>query len=66
MLKPRQIFAAFMLMLSAGVAISAPATRAPFDHLTTGFELEGKHREATCESCHVNAVFKGTSRDCAA
>jgi hypothetical protein len=37
-----------------------------FDHLTTGFELIGQHRDLQCESCHVNAIFKGTPRDCAA
>jgi hypothetical protein len=42
------------------------AERTPFDHLTTGFELTGKHRDLPCESCHVNAIFKGTPRNCAA
>ncbi|HLQ11950.1 MAG TPA: cytochrome c3 family protein [Steroidobacteraceae bacterium] len=42
------------------------ADRTPFDHLTTGFELLGQHRDLPCESCHVNAIFKGTPRDCAA
>ena len=36
----------------------------PFDHLSTGFELDGVHRDLPCESCHLNAVFKGTPRDC--
>src|SRR5712672_2652939 len=39
--------------------------RATFDHLTTGFELIGQHRDLPCESCHYNAVFQGTPRDCA-
>jgi hypothetical protein len=43
---------------------SAAPTRTPFDHLTTGFELLGKHRDLPCESCHVNAIFKGTPNDC--
>ncbi len=42
------------------------ADRTPFDHLTTGFELLGQHRDLPCESCHVNAIFKGTPKDCAA
>jgi len=42
---------------------TSPAAR-NFDHLTTGFELTGTHRQEPCESCHVNAVFKGTPRDC--
>ena len=44
----------------------AATTGRTFDHLTTGFELTGAHRDVTCESCHVNAVFKGTPRVCAA
>jgi DnaJ-class molecular chaperone len=62
----RSLLAACLLLLAAGSAFAAPASRTPFDHLTTGFELDGKHRETACESCHVNAVFKGTPRDCAA
>jgi hypothetical protein len=55
---------ATMLWLPAG-ALHA-ADRTPFDHLTTGFELLGQHRDLPCESCHVNAIFKGTPKDCAA
>src|SRR5215469_4654168 len=44
---------------------AAPTGRAPFDHLTTGFELLGQHRDLPCESCHANAIFKGTPRLCA-
>jgi len=43
--------------------VSSPVAR-QFDHLTTGFELTGAHRAEACESCHVNAVFKGTPRAC--
>ena len=52
------------------LAFSAESSAAPkksgkdFDHLTTGFELIGRHRDLPCESCHVNAIFKGTPRDC--
>jgi Cytochrome c7 and related cytochrome c len=42
---------------------AAPIT-VPFDHLTTGFELDGVHRDMPCEACHLNAVFRGTPRDC--
>ncbi len=44
---------------------ATPATN-QFDHLTTGFELQGKHLDVRCESCHVDAIFKGTPRDCVA
>ena len=42
-----------------------PPLRAQFDHMTTGFELLGQHRDLPCESCHVNAIFKGTPKTCA-
>jgi len=46
-------------------ATGAPVERTAFDHLTTGFELLGNHRDLPCESCHRNAIFTGTPRDCA-
>src|SRR5512137_1305443 len=52
-------------MMAAGTA-SAQVTGRNFDHLTTGFELTGAHRLQACESCHVDAVFAGTPRVCAA
>src|SRR5579863_53912 len=57
---------AVLMMVPAArlaAAATAPIT-VPFDHLTTGFELDGVHRELPCEQCHLNAVFKGTPRDC--
>ena len=57
------LLALAILMLAAGGARAAQRTT--FDHLTTGFELLGEHRDLPCESCHVNAIFKGTPRDCA-
>src|SRR5215471_1209548 len=42
----------------------AAQTRDTFDHLTTGFELLGQHRDLPCESCHANAIFKGTPKLC--
>ncbi len=60
--------AATSLLLA--LVLFAPAfaaqTRDTFDHLTTGFELLGQHRDLPCESCHANAVFKGTPRECSA
>jgi hypothetical protein len=55
---------AIALAFAPPAAFSAQA-RDSFDHLTTGFELIGQHRDLPCESCHANAVFKGTPRDCA-
>jgi hypothetical protein len=50
--------------LPAFAADKAPPITVAFDHLATGFELDGVHRDLPCESCHLNAVFKGTPRDC--
>jgi len=63
-----------MALLAAALSMTAPEARAatgapspitvPFDHLSTGFELDGVHRDLPCESCHLNAIFKGTPRNC--
>src|SRR3974390_2669034 len=55
--------AALALCLPVTAAPAQPVT-IPFDHLSTGFELDGIHRDLSCESCHLNAVFKGTPRNC--
>ena len=51
-------------VLERAAAAAAPPITVPFDHLSTGFELDGVHRDLPCESCHLNAVFKGTPRNC--
>jgi hypothetical protein len=57
----------WLLLALAPVPVSfGVQIRDSFDHLTTGFELLGQHRDLSCESCHANAVFKGTPRNCAA
>jgi hypothetical protein len=59
--------AAALLVLSPAARSAAPAAQpitVPFDHLATGFELDGVHRDLPCESCHLNAIFKGTPRNC--
>src|SRR5689334_9702278 len=56
-----------MLVLGSPAALGvagAPPITVPYDHLSTGFELDGLHRDLPCESCHLNAIFKGTPRDC--
>ncbi len=50
--------------MPGSAATGAPPITVPFDHLTTGFELDGLHRDLPCEACHLNAIFKGTPRDC--
>jgi hypothetical protein len=54
------VWALLLLASSQSFAIQ----RTGFDHLTTGFELQGAHRDLACEYCHVNGVFKGTPRTC--
>src|SRR6202049_4220240 len=49
--------------MQAAAAGAAPITLS-FDHLSTGFELDGVHRDLPSEQCHLNAVFKGTPRNC--
>jgi hypothetical protein len=57
---------ALLLCCSLAPATQAAAPqRSSFDHLTTGFELLGQHRDLPCESCHTNAIFKGTPKLCA-
>ncbi len=36
-----------------------------FDHNNSAFQLTGKHASVTCQSCHINGVFKGAPTDCA-
>ncbi|OHB75896.1 MAG: hypothetical protein A2Z25_22420 [Planctomycetes bacterium RBG_16_55_9] len=35
-----------------------------FDHDTTCFSLKGGHREAACDSCHLNKVYLNASSQC--
>src|SRR6267154_741510 len=58
--------AALLLFVLMPQGFAAAPTRLNFDHLTTGFELIGQHRDLPCEACHANAIFKGTPKDCAA
>ena len=62
----RLITTSLVLALLAVMPAFAAQTRDTFDHLTTGFELLGQHRDLPCESCHANAVFKGTPHECGA
>src|SRR3984893_7250794 len=58
--------AALLLTLALIPQGFAAQTRANFDHLTTGFELIGQHRDLPCEACNANARFRGTPTDCGA
>ena len=35
-----------------------------FDHLATGFALDGNHALVDCEACHVGGVFEGLPTTC--
>jgi hypothetical protein len=39
---------------------------ARFDHGTTDFALEGRHRDVACGACHPAQRYEGTATDCAA
>jgi hypothetical protein len=58
--------AAVLIALAPISGALAAQTRSNFDHLTTGFELLGQHRNLPCEACHANAIFKGTPTACGA
>lgn len=49
---PRSWCAVAIAVLGIGFVTSSPAAevRTLFDHLTTGFELIGQHRDLPCES----------------
>jgi hypothetical protein len=56
-----------LLVLPNSDALAAPAKRnVSFDHIKTGFPLTGAHVTLPCETCHIQGVFKGTPKKCAA
>jgi hypothetical protein len=60
------LLTAVLSCLAIEQAQAQSASRSEFDHFTTGWPLEGAHRNSDCERCHVSGVFKGTPRECAA
>lgn len=53
-----------LLILIFSLPEAEAVQRTSFDHLTTGYELKGAHRDMSCEYCHVDGVFRGTPRNC--
>lgn len=60
-----------MALLCCALAVllySLPLHAAPggtgFDHLSTGFPLDGAHADTECSLCHVRGIFKGTPSEC--
>jgi len=50
----------------APIAQAEPVPNAlTFDHMKTGFILKGVHTTLRCEQCHVDGIFKNTTKDCA-
>lgn len=61
------------LALASAVARpqESPPAQAPersvvdrYDHIETGFPLEGAHEQVECQQCHRAGVFRGTPRLC--
>ena len=61
-----RVFAFGCLLLGALVhpASAEQIDYAKFDHVTTGFPLDGRHQNLQCEACHVGGAFEGTPRQC--
>jgi len=70
-MKRTAMIAAIGILLAAvfsgvGNVSAQSAFRSDFDHLSTGFPLDGSHRNADCQRCHVGGIFRGTPRECSA
>ena len=48
-----------VLLLSA-----TAAAQQPFDHHSTGFDLDGAHQNVSCDRCHAGGIFEGTNPTC--
>ena len=59
------VLVALAALGTSPAALAQTGANADFDHLRTGFPLTERHAQARCESCHQNAIFVGTPRDCA-
>jgi len=62
-----RLFAIAALALAAAFAQPAGAAQtdyANFDHMSTGFALDGLHLNLRCEQCHLRGIFTGTSKQC--
>ena len=53
----------FTLSLAETPPLDDPTT---FDHIATGFPLEGEHNNITCESCHIGGIFEALPTRCEA
>ena len=53
-----------LLGAPAQTALAEQVDYSKFDHMTTGFPLDGQHLNLRCEQCHLNGIFEGTPRQC--
>jgi hypothetical protein len=60
------LLAALAWVAPLPVATSQTAMDPLFDHYTTGWPLEGHHRQVPCSACHVAGIFAGTPTRCGA
>ena len=47
-----------------GMAAETQQSGRDFNHMSTGFMLQGGHAIVACETCHIGGIFKGTPRAC--
>ncbi len=45
-------------------AADTPPDLTTFDHLATGFPLDGEHENLACEQCHLGGVFDTLPKEC--
>jgi hypothetical protein len=58
------IAVALMAFSLQSAAVETQQSGRDFNHMSTGFMLQGGHAIAACETCHIGGVFKGTPRAC--
>jgi hypothetical protein len=58
------VAAAVAMLFIAAPALAQNAATSTFDHDPTGFPLTGTHKSVPCASCHINARFKTTPKNC--
>ena len=54
----------FMLVFLQSNQVIAANDSQTFNHFSTGFPLEGVHRNVECSSCHLYGIFSGISSSC--
>ena len=60
----RRILSLAACYLLLATAFSTASAQAPFDHFSTGFQLDGAHANVGCDRCHTGGTFQGTNPAC--